>query len=206
MWNRPITPAGRFRFRCGEQRWEWSRELATLYGYPADTVAPSAELLLTHEHPGDRTAIADTLTRILETGQALSSEHRIIDTDGALHDVLVVGDRWNDSQGRAIGARGYYIDVTNSIAEVRKAAIDDILPGLVAGRQVIEQAKGALMLVYGISAERAFQVLTWRSQETNVKLRALAAELVASLTRFGGATTATRTRFDHLLLTAHEFG
>ncbi|RZL82098.1 MAG: ANTAR domain-containing protein, partial [Variovorax sp.] len=70
-------------------------------------------------------------------------------------------------------------------------------------RAVIEQAKGALMLVYGIPAGRAFDVLIWRSQQTNTRLRILAEQIVAG---FGQCETGTnlRTQFDHLLLTAHE--
>lgn len=41
-------------------------------------------------------------------------------------------------------------------------------------RAAIEQAKGVLIAAYGISAERAFDVLVWRSQETNLKVRDLA--------------------------------
>lgn len=37
------------------------------------------------------------------------------------------------------------------------------------------------MLVYGINADRAFDVLTWRSQQTNTKLRTLAQNIVASV-------------------------
>ncbi len=73
-----------------------------------------------------------------------------------------------------------------------------------AAREVIDVAKGVLMVVYGINTEQAFQVLRWRSQETNTKLRTLAEKLIAGLASFGGADTHTRTRLDHLLLTAHE--
>ncbi|ETW21797.1 hypothetical protein MGAST_23670 [Mycobacterium gastri 'Wayne'] len=34
------------------------------------------------------------------------------------------------------------------------------------------------LLVYRVSAEQAFRVLQWRSQETNTKVRALAKQLV----------------------------
>ena len=40
-------------------------------------------------------------------------------------------------------------------------------------RAEIEQAKGILMTIYNISAEHAFDILVWRSQETNTKLRKL---------------------------------
>ncbi|MFD7842201.1 ANTAR domain-containing protein [Nocardia sp. NPDC059764] len=60
------------------------------------------------------------------------------------------------------------------------------------------------MLAYGVTAEQAFRVLVWRSQETNTKLRALAAGIAAALPTLGGGSVQQRTRFDHLLLTVHE--
>jgi GAF domain-containing protein len=47
-------------------------------------------------------------------------------------------------------------------------------------RAVIEQAKGILMERYKISEDRAFAVLTRASQQSNVKLREVADELVRS--------------------------
>jgi AmiR/NasT family two-component response regulator len=75
---------------------------------------------------------------------------------------------------------------------------------VVAARELIEQAKGAVRPAYGIPAQQAFEVLVWRSQETNTKLRDLAENLVTAITASGGADVSTRTRFDHLLLTAHQ--
>lgn len=60
------------------------------------------------------------------------------------------------------------------------------------------------MAAYGISAEQAFRVLSWRSQETNTKLRSLAEQLVSEVVHLGGWPTQGRTSFDHLLLTVHE--
>ena len=45
-------------------------------------------------------------------------------------------------------------------------------------RAVIEQAKGILMERYKITDDRAFTVLTRTSQESNIKLRELADQLV----------------------------
>ena len=36
-----------------------------------------------------------------------------------------------------------------------------------------------LMLIYGLSGDAAFDLLRWRSQETNVKLRLLAEQIIA---------------------------
>jgi hypothetical protein len=69
---------------------------------------------------------------------------------------------------------------------------------------VIEQAKGILMAIYRVSAEQAFGVLRWRSQETNVKLRALAKELIAEISTLPTPSAEMQSAFDHLLLTVHE--
>ena len=58
-----------------------------------------------------------------------------------------------------------------------------------------------LMLIYGIDAPRAFDLLRWLSQHTNVKLRRLAEQIVvdfAALT--DGDTLPSRTRYDKLLV------
>jgi ANTAR domain len=46
-------------------------------------------------------------------------------------------------------------------------------------RAVIEQAKGALVLRFGIPPERAFGVLRRWSQDRNIKLRTIAGALIA---------------------------
>ncbi|WP_051021333.1 ANTAR domain-containing protein [Nocardia araoensis] len=74
-----------------------------------------------------------------------------------------------------------------------------------AARAVIEQAKGAVMLVYGLDADEAFAILRVRSQETNTKLRVLAANVAAELPSVG-VTSDLRSRVDRLLSTAHEQG
>jgi hypothetical protein len=203
MAGRPHT-IGRFRFYFAEQRWEWSDEVALLHGYLPGTVQPTTELLLSHKHPEDRATVAGTLAKAVREGTAFCSRHRIVDTLGAEHHVLVVGDRLYDETGATVGTTGYYIDLDGDLAEHRQQILDETVPGLVGARATIEQAKGALMLVYGISAEHAFAVLQWRSQTTNTKLRTLAEKLVTALSALGGGPLQQRTQFDHLLLTIHQ--
>lgn len=195
---------GSFRFWFADQKWEWSDEVAQIHGYQPGSMTPTTELLLAHKHPEDRAAVASALAKTVEYGEPFSSRHRIIDTGGQVHHVIVVADTMTDAVGEVIGTQGYYVDVTDTLEEQRQETLDDALPELYAARAVIEQAKGALMLVYGISAEQAFRVLSWRSQETNIKLRALATQLVADIGTLVHTTTSMRTEFDHLLLTAHE--
>ncbi|MFQ6395375.1 PAS and ANTAR domain-containing protein [Nocardia sp. KC 131] len=193
---------GYFHFWFSGQKWEWSDEVARMHGYVSG-MEPTTELLLAHKHPDDRAQVASALAKSIETGEPFCSSHRIIDTEGGVHHVIVVADRMVDGKNEVIGTSGYYIDVTTTIAEHRRETLDDTLPELYAARAVIEQAKGALMLVYGLNAEQAFRVLSWRSQETNTKLRALATQLVTDLRSMVHSTTGMRTEFDHLLLTVH---
>ncbi len=83
-----------------------------------------------------------------------------------------------DDAGAVLGTAGYYIDLTSTFDENQPEVLDDALPDLFENRAVIEQAKGVLMAVYRVGPDQAFRVLQWRSQETNVKLRTLAKQLV----------------------------
>ncbi|QSE82946.1 PAS and ANTAR domain-containing protein [Rhodococcus koreensis] len=194
---------GSFRFYLDGQRWEWSDTVALMHGYRRGEVTPTTELLLSHKHPEDHPHVARVLDRMINDAEPFSSKHRIIDTTGKVRQVVVVGDRMHDDSGAVIGTTGFYIDITDSHRNDVKDSVDETVAALEQTRAVIEQAKGALMLVYGIPADRAFDILTWRSQETNIRLRTLAERIVA---RFGELEpdTGLRTRFDHLLLTAHH--
>ncbi|WP_324192692.1 PAS and ANTAR domain-containing protein [Nocardia transvalensis] len=200
--NRPDV--GAFRFWFVGQRWEWSDELARMHGYEPGSVVPTTELLLSHKHPADRAHVQDLLDYALHSGESFSSRHRFIDTNGTIHNVIVVADRMFDESGAVVGTSGYYIDVTDTLAEERQEILDETLPELFEARAVIEQAKGVLMRIYRINADQAFRILRWRSQETNTKLRALAARLIAELDSLPPAPPTVQSRFDHLLLTVHE--
>lgn len=196
---------GRFRFWFIGQRWEWSDELFRMHGYEPGTVDPTTELLLAHKHPDDRAHVADLLDRALHSGDSFSSRHRFLDTAGDMHDVLVIADRMLDDDGSVVvGTAGYYVDLTRRLDETRNETVDAELPELLERRAVIEQAKGILMYAYRLSEEQAFKLLRWRSQETNVKLRALAAEFVAQATLLASGSPHSSTQLDRLLMTVHE--
>ncbi|MEU7767653.1 PAS and ANTAR domain-containing protein [Nocardia sp. NPDC049190] len=192
---------GSFRFWFDDQRWEWSDEVAAIYGYASGSMQPSTELLLSHKHPDDRERVAQSIAVAVRTGEPFCGRHRVIDTAGQIHHVIVVADRMLDDRNEVVGTTGYFVDVSDTIEENRQEILDDTLPELVESRAVIEQAKGVLMFVYGINAEQAFGVLQWRSQETNTKLRTLALLLVDQILAMGGGPATLRTSFDHLLLT-----
>ncbi|MFC6010416.1 PAS and ANTAR domain-containing protein [Nocardia lasii] len=198
------SDVGSFRFWFADQRWEWSDDLAAMYGYAPGEVEPTTELLLSHRHPEDQQDLESALTAALDAGDPVCGRHRIVDTSGATREVIIVGDHMVDDEDTVIGTTGHYIDVTDRLAEERRDTLDDTVPELLEARAEIEQAKGALILMYGISADQAFKVLQWRSQESNVKLREIAAQIVEDVRSLDPQVPGCRTRFDHLLLTAHQ--
>ena len=195
---------GSFRFWFVGQRWEWSDEVALMHGYQPGTVTPTTELLLAHKHPDDRRHVQELLDQALHSGGAFSSRHRFIDTNGREHTVLVLADRMLDDSGAVVGTEGYYVDLTATLHEARRDALNNSLPDLFAARAEIEQAKGALMLVYGVGPDQAFELLQWRSQQTNVKVRLLAAKIVEEFHTVRAQRDDLRREFDHLLLTVHQ--
>lgn len=196
-------PAGWFRFYFTDQRWEWSDQVQRMHGYEPGSVSPTTELVLSHKHPEDRGHVAATIEQIVETHQAFSTRHRIVDTRGDVHHVVVVGDRIFDDDGDVIGTHGFYIDVSGPRERMREEEMSAKLAEISEHRAGIEQAKGMLMLIYGIGERAAFELLKWLSQEANIKLRPLA-EQIAEDFRRAGLPLNTQSEFDHLMLTAHQ--
>lgn len=195
---------GWYRFYFADERWEWSPEVARIHGYEPDAVVPTTQLVLSHKHPDDHEYVAATLEDIRQTHKPFSTRHRIITVDGATREVVVIGERMHDNAGRVVGTQGFYIDVTPSDG-IPAAVITEAVAEIAEHRAAIEQAKGILMLVYRIQADAAFDLLKWRSQETNVKLRALAEQLIADVRALEyDETVPPRPAFDRLLLTVHK--
>ena len=185
---------GRFQFFFDGERWEWSDAVARMHGYAPGEIKPTTDLLLQHKHPEDRDHVAAVLEQV-QQGKPFSSRHRIVDTAGRTHCVVVAGDRMLDDSGSMIGTSGFYIDVTDSL----HSDITSVLSAVAEARARIEQAQGGLLATYGLTAERAFEILVWRSQETNLKLRDLADRFLNALTK--KASEETQSQIDHALLT-----
>jgi PAS domain S-box-containing protein len=195
--------AGWFRFYFADQRWEWSEQVQRMHGYEPGTVTPTTELVLEHKHPEDRRQVAATIDQILNTHKAFSTRHRIIDTTGQVHHVVVVGDELRNGDGDVIGTHGFYVDVTPTDDQEREDIVTARLAEIAEQRASIEQAKGMLMLIYGINDAAAFELLKWVSQQENVKLRPLA-ERICEDFRGAAPSLMSQSDFDHLLLTAHH--
>jgi PAS domain S-box-containing protein len=205
----PATPSshfervGSFRYLIADDRWEWSDAVARMHGYKPGTVTPTTELILSHKHPEDKPAVAEIIDQVLRHGAPFSSRHRILDTKGNIRLVVVVGERLTAANGRMIGTTGFYIDITEVFDADVQRTVSDRVATIEASRAIINQAMGVVMWTYGVSAERAFDVLAWRSKETNVKLRRIAEQFMRDLSAIP-PTNQARADVDHALLTAHE--
>ena len=194
---------GWFRFYFDDQRWEWSEQVQRMHGYEPGTVTPTTELVLSHKHPDDRGQVAATIHDIQNTHKPFSTRHRIVDTGGSVHQVIVAGDRLYDDQGTVIGTHGFYVDISRLCDPDHEDRVTAKLAEIAEHRAAIEQAKGMLMLVYGIDEDDAFDLLRWLSQEANVKLRLLA-ERISEDFRSSGSAFIPQSEFDQLLLSARS--
>jgi PAS domain S-box-containing protein len=220
--------AGWFNFYFADDRWEWSPEVAQIHGYEPGTVTPTTDLVMRHKHPDDHPKVAAVLDHVRRTQQTISTRHRIVDTKGHTREVIVLGEQLRDDTGAKVGTHGFYIDVTptqldgvdgtqldgvdvtttqldGSVPDpVYAKLVSDAVTEMAQSRGPIEQVKGVLMFVYRIDEQRAFGLLKWRSQETNVKLRALAVQLAADILDLDyDDNLPRRSSLDRLLMTAH---
>lgn len=189
---------GRFAYHYGTDTWTWSDTVARIHGYEPDDVTPTTELILSHKHPDDLAKVKGLLA---QSAAPFSSRHRIITTTGETRSVVVVGEAVAGPDGQTAATRGFYIDITASVDAEVQATVSDELSVIVAHREVIDQAKGMLQLLYDLDADAAFGVLRWRSQDTNVKLQVIAEKLVAELPKLLVVPNGARSPIDHYLMT-----
>jgi len=193
---------GWFRHYADADRWEWSPQVQAMFGYEPGTVTPNTELVLSHEHPDDYGQVTATLEDVRQHRRASSTNHRIVDTGGAIHQVMIVADTLVDDSGQVVGTHGFYVDLTQ-LRQGQEDKITAAVADISENRAVIEQAKGMVMFVYGIDANAAFHLLRWQSQQHNVKLRVVAEQIAEDFTRAAQQHPVDRATYDNLLLTAH---
>jgi ANTAR domain len=188
---------GRFVADPVSGRWSWSDAVREIFGYPARSVAPSWSLIIDHIPEEDR-AVAQTAYELATTRVGpFSWSHRIHAGD-AMRSILVLGETAsldgvnslkrtgqrgsqlseNQQPHAVLCLEGYVIDLTMLRVEGARGAATEAIQSSAQHRAVIEQAKGALMLTFGLSADAAFALLVWHSQRSNRKVRAIAADLM----------------------------
>lgn len=189
----------------------WSEPVYRLHGFEPGVVVPSTALMLAHCHRDDRVALEAVLRAVPAPGADGSSvRYRLLDTTGTERSVLAVlapgvdprhtrraadgdgqvaadhdghpaADGAAAQDGQAAGRVGLLIDIGAEIGATAARRADDMLTAAIASREVIDQAKGAAMLAYGLDEQAAFEFLRWHSEHLNVKVRSVAEQLLLAL-------------------------
>lgn len=184
-------PSGDYTYDVLADRWWWSDEIYLMHGFTPGQVVPTTALLLAHKHPDDRERAGAVLTAAIAASGQYCCRHRIIDARRRVHTVVSLGHAVVDEKtGEVVRIVGNLVDLTRSEHLNVAGAVQQALDGAAESRAIIEQAKGALMITHGFSAEEAFLLLRHTSQHRNIKIRELATLLVQS---FGGRGASERT-------------
>ncbi len=169
---------GAFHYATPSGTWTWSDAMFALYGFTPGDVVPTLELVVAHQHPEDRAAVEALFEEAIATGGQFTLWHRLLDAEGGARQVVTVGGGERGPLGEVLGISGYVVDVTEAVRRTTSRQVDEALLQLGQSRPMIEQAKGALMMRYGLDDDGAFGLLRRYSQLTNLKLRDVAREIV----------------------------
>lgn len=186
---------GRFRHRADTDRWHWSDEIYAMHGFAPGEVVPTTALLTAHQHPDDRDRVHAVLREARERGGPFGTLHRMVDTAGEVHTVVLAGTARSEED--AMTLEGVLADLTDPIAEHARLRASEAIAASALNRAAIEQCKGAIAFACGISADEAWALLRNASNDTNVPVRELAHRVTAALPRLDGRVSALRAVLGH---------
>lgn len=138
----------------------------------------------------------DAALSLISRCQPVRTHYRVFDALGRLRWVTLASCPKTDAIGAVIGSSGLVMDVT----EVVQSGVTMALAETAQSRARIEQAKGVLMVVYGLTADQAFEALILRSQHTNIKLRTIAGAFLDMVS--GRLPSAIRPQIERALMAA----
>ena len=166
-----------FRYEAGCSRWSWSPGLRSLHGLPPDA-EPTTELMLERMVEEDRPVMLSRFERHLAEPGPFSCVYGMHDHRGNVRRLIFVGQsEAPPGTGTVERLSRFVVDLTEPLRDSARAAV----AASVEHRAAIEQAKGALMLSFGIEEEAAFDLLRAYSSQHNVKLTAVAEQIVSGL-------------------------
>lgn len=168
-----------FRYDVGRGHWSWSAGLRALHGLgPAGE--PTTELMLDRMVEEDRAVVLERFDAHLRSLGPFSCVYRMRDPDDHVRRLIFVGrgeGRGEGPEGAVEVLSGFVVDLTEPWQDNARVAV----AASVEHRAAIEQAKGALMLSFGIEEDAAFGLLRAYSNQHNVKLAVVAERIVAGL-------------------------
>lgn len=169
------TKAALFEYDVPAGRWSWSTRLKSLHGLgPNDE--PSTDLMLESIVPEDRPTMTARFEQHLRNPGPFSCAYRLMAPSGHIRQIVLVGE--SEAAGGVVKRlHGFVVDITDSVRQRTAEAVG----AAAEHRAAIEQAKGALMLSFGVDHDAAFDLLRTYSNRSNVKLAAVAEHIVTRL-------------------------
>jgi hypothetical protein len=168
-------PALVFEYDAPADRWTCSRALRELYAIPPGQ-EPTTDAMLERVVAEDRGVVRQRFEEALQHAQPFSLEYRLLDPADHTRRLVLVGQS-EDAGGEVKRLAGFIIDITRTIHD---AAAEAVLASA-EHRAAIEQAKGALMLSFGIGEHAAFDMLRTYSNQHNIKLTRVAEHIISGL-------------------------
>jgi anti-anti-sigma factor len=155
-----------------------------LYGYPVETMV-GADVMQLLVGPVERIP-AEEIMAALADGRSWTGQFRVRRADGATI-VVQLSDLPLWDNGSVVGVLGIAEPVTAATdgqelarsIESRSAQFAEQMRQAMESRAAIEQAKGMLIAAHGCTPDAAFRLLAERSQDSNRKVRDIAAAMVA---------------------------
>ena len=146
-------------------RWGPGREVPSLIEDPVWVVMVEV-IVVPNDSPNDH----------LEHPGPYSCVYRLVDPDERVRRVIFVGES-EAVDGAVTRLSGFVVDITEPMRRSAREAV----AASVEHRASIEQAKGALMLTFGIGEGPAFDLLRAYSSHHNRKLAEVAERIVTGL-------------------------
>jgi len=197
---------GRFTYHVASEKWTWDDNVFRIHGYEPGSVEPTTELIWRSKHEADRDRVMGELGATTRSGAPFSIYYRIRAGDGEHRRVVLVGEGRRNGAGEVTQLRGYYLDLTPDFHAESERSANLAVAASAESRATIEQAKGVLMLAYGLDADAAFAMLRWWSRGRGVKVRDIAEGLLELVAEGTFTNAGLRRVLDDLLddLTSEE--
>ena len=191
------TRVGRLRFVAATERWWWSDHMFVIHGMQPGDVVPTRELLLSHVQRDARSVVTETLDRCVDEPDPRACDYCLVDMTGAEHRVVLAVASDGDGD-----VTGFLVDVTAARDALLAERVNAELTLALESHAAIDQAKGILMLTYGVDEDAAFGILKQSSQRHNTRLRELAGRVVR--TAAVGLESISRELLDEALCAAPD--
>ncbi|WP_402468792.1 PAS and ANTAR domain-containing protein [Isoptericola aurantiacus] len=172
---------GRYRVDVASGRTWWSDEVYRMHGREPGDVEPSLDVLRSRIHPDDRARLSRTAGVALRTGRPFGSGFRIVDSHGKSRTVVVTGEGRHEPDGEITQVGGYVLDASPLTREALERESHRAVGRAMAATAAVEQVKGAIMVVRGISEPAAADVLSQVAARKGVAVHSAAAQVMEAL-------------------------